>query len=669
MASISSPGLGSGLDVNNIVQQLVEVEARPLLSLANTEAQHQAKLSAFGVVKSAFSDFQSRLTGLKNENNFGSVSASQDDPSVFTTTVTDDASEGSFTVDVKALAKAHKISSSHAFNDVADAVGTGTLSFTFGRYDSETNQFENDPSQTTRTVLIDESNQSLAGIRDAVNAADIGVSASILNDGTGHRLVFTSDNSGADSSMRILASEDGGSATNTDVSGLSQLAYDPTAAVDNGKNMVENAAAQDSHTVIDGFNIYGDTNTVSDVIEGVTLTLKKPGDAEQTVQVSKENTNGTNNVSSFVDAFNDLSSTVSSLSSLNEANSEKGLLLGDATIRNIQSRLRQLISSVASETNTNIRSLADIGISTNRDGSLGLDSAVLKGALENYPDQVARLFATGSSIDDPLIEIESTGSFDASRRLSVEVTQLATSGELTGDQPAALDISGAQSNFSFVIDGISTGNFNIVAKTYDSLADITQELQTQINNTQAMIDANKSVSVTADDNGNIVITASSFGRASSVTVNQTAGSDALGLTNGMSVSGADVAGYIDGVAATGVGQTLDAGNGVSLKVKGGTTGSREPVLQYRGLAAQFDEFVSELLSSSGIIESREEGLNRSIDDIEQQRQVIEDRLVTFEQNIRARFTTLDTLVAQLNTTSNFLAGQLDIITGIVKGKR
>lgn len=667
MAAISSPGLGSGLDVNNIVQQLVELESRPLINLDQDEAQYVAKLSAYGTIKSGLADFQSKLAKLKNENNFSSVVTTQDDTKVFSTSATSEASDGSFSVDVKALAKAHKISSTVAFASISDTVGTGTLNFSFGKYDSGANTFTTDSSVTTKTVTIDSSNNSVAGIRDAVNSAKIGVTASILNDGTGNRLVFTSDKSGASNGLRMLVTEDGGSPTNTDTSGLSQLAYDPTAVVGSGKNQIENIAAQDSHAVVDGFNIFNETNTVSDVIAGITLQLKTVGEAEQTVKVSKNSANATTNITAFVNAYNDLSNTIKGLSGLDPVTKQGGLLLGDSAVRDIQAQMRELISETTSTGDRHVRALVDVGITTNRDGTLLLDSSELSEALEKYPDEVTRLFATGFSNNDPLIEIEKSGSFSESRNLSVEVTQLATSGRFNGAGVSGLTLSEAQTDFSLVVDGVSTGSFSITAKTYASVAEIAQELQTQINSTGAMTGAKKTVAVADDGTGKLVITSSSFGSSSTIALNSTTGSNAVGLTSGTATAGGDVAGLIGGVVATGSGQSLDSGNGVKIKILGGALGTRSPVMQYRGIGDQMDQLVSDMLGSTGALKSRENGVNSSIEDIADQRLVIANRIETFERNIRARFTTLDTLVAQLNNTSSFLTGQLDIISEIVKG--
>ena len=204
-------------------------------------------------VKSALSDFRTAVDGLRGTTSFNARTAGSSDTSVITASADGTATPGSFNIDVTQLAQSQKLASK-AFTGQEDIVGEGQLTFRFGTYDSGGNTFTADPDRTISSVTIDSSNSTLAGIRDAVNAAGIDVSASIVNDGSGERLVFGSMRSvprarWRSSSLVIIS-------TNVDDSGLSQLAFDPTAAgVGTGKNPSETATAKDANLTIDGLAI------------------------------------------------------------------------------------------------------------------------------------------------------------------------------------------------------------------------------------------------------------------------------------------------------------------------------------------------------------------------------------------------------------------------------
>ena len=269
--TLSSPGIGSGLDVNGIVSKLMAVESQPLNDLNTQEAAYQAKISAYGSVKSALSTFQTALSSLTDPTSFQSLSATVGATGVLAASAAAPAVAGNYSIEVTQLAQAQKLASS-GFASTNTVVGTGTLTFDFGTFDGTT--YTPNGATGSQTVTIGSGQGTLAGIRDAVNAANIGVTATIVNDGSanGNRLVFTSTNSGASNSIRVSVADADGN--NTDTSGLSQLAYNPSAAVGAGKNLVQNVAAQNALLNIDGIAVSKPTNTITDAIQGVTLNLQ-----------------------------------------------------------------------------------------------------------------------------------------------------------------------------------------------------------------------------------------------------------------------------------------------------------------------------------------------------------------------------------------------------------
>ena len=209
MATISSPGLGSGLDVGSIVAQLVAAEGQPAtLRLDQREANYQAKISALGTFKSAVSEVQSSLVSLKTFSGLQGRTASSSDTDLLKVTSDTTAFPSSYTVSVEKLAQSHKLASA-AFSDTTSSVTSGnggTFTFRFGTYDGST--FTVNPEKATQTVSLDAADSSLEGIRNTINNADIGVTANIVNDGTGSRLVFVSNSSGKANSLEITITDD-----------------------------------------------------------------------------------------------------------------------------------------------------------------------------------------------------------------------------------------------------------------------------------------------------------------------------------------------------------------------------------------------------------------------------------------------------------------------------
>ena len=271
--TITSTGLGSGIDINGLVSKIMAVESQPLQQLDTKEATYQAQLASYGQVKSALSAFQAAVGGLESATSFQSIAATSADSSVYTASASSIAVPGTYSIEVVKLAQSQKLISG-AFTGVNDVVGTGTLTFQFGT-DDGMGGFTVNSTKAAQSVTIDAAHDTLSGVRDAINAANIGVTATIINDGTGYKLSLTSSDTGAANSLKITVTNDS-VGTNLDNTGLSQFAYDPAGSVGNGKNLTQTLAAQDAELNVDGINgIKKSSNVVSDVVQGVTLNLLK----------------------------------------------------------------------------------------------------------------------------------------------------------------------------------------------------------------------------------------------------------------------------------------------------------------------------------------------------------------------------------------------------------
>ena len=661
--ALSSPGLGSGLDVSSLVSQLMALESRPLTVLATKEAKFQAQLSAYGSLKGALSSFQSAVAALASPAIFSAAKASLADSTVATASASATATAGSYSLEVQTLAQAHKLKSDN-FAATSDTVGSGTLTIQFGTYSGSS--FTLNPDKAAATISIDSSNSSLVGVRDAINAANAGVSANIINDGSGNRLVVASTDTGVANALKITVADD--DLANTDNAGLSQLAYDASSG--GTTNLSQTVAAQNATAVIDGITVSKASNTISDAIEGVTLTLLKTNTpSTTTLSVSRDTAGVQASVQSFVKAYNDLNKGITDLTKYDAANKKASLLTGEATVRSVQSQLRGIFNTSLSSAGGGLSTLSDIGIAFQADGTLKLDTARLNTALNDLTKDVSTLFAAVGKPTDSLVSFVTSGTDTKNGSYAVNVTQLATQGAAVGGVSAGLTIgAGSNDTLDLSVDGVAA-SVTLAAGTYTAAA-LAAEIQSKINGVTALSSAGIKVAVT-QSGGVLSVTSSRYGSASAVSI--TGGNAATGLFGALlETAGVDVAGSIGGIAATGSGQMLTGSGdaaGLALKVSGGTTGNRGSVNYARGFAYELDKLVGRMLENDNLIDGRIDGINASIKDIGRRRDVLTLRLEQIEKRYRAQFTALDTMIASMTKTSDFLTQQLANLPGSSSSSR
>ena len=657
-----SSAVTSGLDVNALVSQLMTVEQQPIAKLDKQEASYQAKLSAFGSIKGAVASFQSTMRALSNASSFQTVTATSSDSSMVSATALTSALPGSYSLEVTSLAQSQKLVAAGQ-SSVSTAIGTGattTLSFDFGTITGALTNGKYDAGATfntagggVKTVTLDSSNNSLQGMRDAINAAGIGVTASIINDGSAspYRLVLSSNNMGAANSLKISAVGDAA------VSGL--LANDPTAGAATGalgQNLSESVTAHNADLKVNGIAISKTSNTVSDVISGVTLNLSKLTTTPITLTVAQDTAAAGKAVNDFVAAYNELSKTLTDLSSYNAATKKGATLQGDATIRNLQTKLRDILNTPGAGALT---SLSQIGVTFQRDGSLAVNSSKLNSAVQSNFSDFAGLFASTGKASDSLVTYNSFGANTKPGSYAVSVTQIATQGNETGTAAPSLTIDATNDTLAMNVNGVNA-TITLTSKTYASTLELAAEVQSKINGATALSSAGISVSASLNA-GKISVTSNSYGALSSVVA--TSGN---GLNNifgaAISTAGVDITGTINGVNATGSGQTLTAADndalGLSVLINGGSLGSRGTVSYTQGYAYTLNIFSSTVLASDGSLTSSTDEINSSIKSLAGRRATMQQRLIGIEARYRAQFTALDQMLASMNTTSTFLTQQL-----------
>ncbi len=670
MATISSAGIGSGLDVSGLVEQLVAAEGNPVRTrLDRKEADLQQGLTSMASFSGALTEFKSSLDSLRDSEQLRVVDviSSDADEEYVSITTNNQATPVELNIDVLQLAKSHKLTTTK-FQSDAVAIGSGALTFQFGSY-SDTNEFILNSESTVHTVKITPESNNLRGISEAINNAKIGINAIVINDGDSARLIFSSLATGENNNLRITVSDDDN--IDNDLNGLSSLAYDATAALGAGKNVHETQVAQDAKINIDGIEIKNHSNSISEVIRGVTFDVYAVTNSSVNVQVELNNQAVSEFISGFVSSYNELMTVVGDLTGYNAETGKAGPLSGDASIRSIVGQLRRNLSNSFENVNEKFNSLASIGIDTERNGKLNLDQAKLNAAIESDLPEVIRLFAKTGLAKDPLIEFISVTNQTEVGSHEITISQLATKAVFMGERITTPNILINMDNntLSVKIDGINSNKISLTEKTYNSIDALATELQTRINTDEKIANEGVSVSV-SNNNGRLEIISNRFGSGSRVelvsadTINSN-----IGLNSGHGVNGLDVAGTISKVEAIGTGQILTGtkqAEGLAVKVLAGNTGKRNDVIFSRGTAEQLDLLINKLSDSDGILNARNKGFNTRLEDITDQREVLGRRLAKLEQRLMKQFTALDSSLGKMQKTSEFLSNQLSGLPGARK---
>ncbi|MDF3917279.1 flagellar filament capping protein FliD [Salinicola salarius] len=399
MATISSLGIGSGLDLSGLLEQLEDAESEKLTPIVSQQQSYKTKLSAFGTLESSLTALRDAATKLSDPETFTAVTSSMTGDAV-TASTTGDAVAGRYQVSVSQLAQSQSVvSKGYGLEDSLEM--SGTLTFSVGEDSFNVEVADGD---------------TLADLRDAINAKKGGVSATIINDGTASRLVLSSGETGTDSVMSVKSAADGDALDQA-------FGFTTTTATDEngnlkssivGTSMTQSVAAQDAKLQVNGIDITSQSNTVEDALQGVTLNLTSTTESAETLSVSKDTESMTKAVKAFVDAYNSFQSTADNLTSYDSESDTAGTLLGNSTMRSIESRLRSVLSYSDSEGAFSM--LSDLGIERQLDGTLEIDDDKLSDAIANDSDAVSQFFSGAdgegglvASIDDTLGSILDDG--------------------------------------------------------------------------------------------------------------------------------------------------------------------------------------------------------------------------------------------------------------------
>lgn len=427
-STTGSPISVGPIDVNTLVSELITADSQPMNQLQQQESGVQSQVSAYGQIQSALSSLQTAASALTVGSAFSAEAATVTGNGVGAS-VTGTPATGSYAITVSQLAQAQSVASTPVAN-ASTVIGTGTLTLQLGTYNQTGNTFTPQSGSSPVNITINSSNDTLGGIAAAINSASAGVTASVVTDNSGSRLVLSSSNTGAANAFSLTVADSDGN--NTDMSGLSQLAFDPTATAGAGKNMTQAQSAQDAQYSVNGLGLTSSSNVITTAINGLTLNLTQAPAAGSTLQaqvtVATDTSSVSSSVNSFVQSYNSLVKLEQSLTAYNSSTNTASVLTGDMSTISIGSQLSSILGSQVSGT-AGYTWLANVGIDFNADGTLTMNSTTFANALAANPNAVTQMFTS----------VAGTGSQQGfATQLNSAITSiLSPNGTLTSAQNAA----------------------------------------------------------------------------------------------------------------------------------------------------------------------------------------------------------------------------------------
>jgi flagellar hook-associated protein 2 len=410
MANISSLGSGSGIDLNGLLTNIMKSEQQPMMALQRQEASYQSRISALGSLKGALSSLQTAAssmaptTGTSAIAKYTTFGATVADTSIASASASLGAVSGSYSLEVSSLAQSQRlVTPAYPGGGASTVIGTGDLKIDFGKLSGGV--FTAD-SLRSKTITIDSSNATLGGLRDAINSANMGATATIVTGTNGAQLILSSSGTGLSNVMQLAG---------TGTTPLSGFDYNP--ALNTGTltqdALLGGQAATDAAFKLNGIAATSSTNSVTGALDGVTLTLLKTSPiltpatvippvsatyTPTTLTVSKNSTGSlTTSLNAFIKAYNEANKAMTDLGAYNATTKTAGALQGNATLRGARNQVQDLVSSATAGGSSPYQHLSSIGVSLGKDGSLSLDSTKLSAAVAADPTSVANLVAAVGS--------------------------------------------------------------------------------------------------------------------------------------------------------------------------------------------------------------------------------------------------------------------------------
>ena len=381
MATITSAGIGSGLDVETLISRLVAVERTPIQQIQQRATGFKTQLSVYGKLQSNLAPLRDAAARLTRADTFGAVTASSSNASTASASAANGTTAGSYSVRVDKLAAAQSLATNAVPS--GSSLGTGTITIDFGSYSDDGMggvNFDADPTRTSLIIPVVTGEDALEQVRDKINAMKRGIVASVVSDANGSRLVMRGIDPGAANAFRVTVADDDGN--NTDSAGLSALAYDPSTGVN---TTALKQAAQNAEANIDGIDIVSATNSISGAVAGLTITLGKVSTDPVTLTVGQDKTAIKKAVTDFAAAYNDTVKYLREQSRYDAGSKTGGPLLGDSTALSILNQLRGL-GGGSTTLGGSLTRFSELGLDPQSDGTFKINDKKLDDAIDKGSD-------------------------------------------------------------------------------------------------------------------------------------------------------------------------------------------------------------------------------------------------------------------------------------------
>lgn len=665
---ISSLGAGSGIDIKTLVTQLTSVERAPQEQRLDARKEKlEAQISGYGQLRSAFDTFKGSLTPLSNGDLFNARSATVPNSDVITANrVEPGAQTGAYSIEVQEVAQAQTLAiGGAAQTDPKAALGaSGSMTIRFGAWtdaDGNPQPFAANADRTALTLDVG-STDSLQDIAAKINAADSGVQAAVIKVDDQYQLTLTAD-SGRNNAMEISTS-----GTNLEAFSFK----------DGALNATQTQTAQDAELKVNGLAVTRESNEIDDLIEGFSFTVNKKGAAGESLNfsITADKTAPDQAIRDFVEAYNSFQKTTQELVGYTrdeDDNLVRGGLAGDSTARTMINRMREQIGGMLPGAQGGFTALTNLGIRTERDGSLTINETDFKNAFDNNFNLLEGLFASKMSSTNSAVEVKA-GTF-ASRAAAgtydVEITQDPTRGQIAGnalthDFTAPLDASDPAADYSFSInvDGANSGLIKLTG-TYANADELRADLQARINGDSSLKAAGVAVDVEYDTGTNqFNFVSREYGSISKVSFMSASTQMAeLGIETALTgTQGLDVKGTINGVEGFGAGNVLlpavdSPAYGLNLTVGAGATAQGKFQISFsRGIAGELANMIDNFIGSTGSIKTRESSIQKQLDGIKEERSALDRRMEGFQARLMSQFMAMENIVSSLKDTGSQLDG-------------
>jgi flagellar hook-associated protein 2 len=661
---VSKLSSGSGIDSAALVNQLADVsKAAQAARLTTRKTTLETQISDFGLMRSEISKLDTAAKSLNNPDTFNAKSVSIPDTSVLGITKLEaKAATGDYKLKVEAIAQSQSLSSGN-FAAVDTAIGKGTLTIRFGEWNLPPTAFTVDATKTGGTITIDDSNNSLTGLKDAINASGLGIQASIVGEAGAYKLLVTAP-SGAKSEIEITATETPGAL------GLASFNFNNSSRV-----LTQEQPGIDAQIRVNGLLLTRSSNHITDVIDGLEFDLFNFSTTETvTINITNDRSIAETAIRDFVAAYNTFLTDTKKLVGYDDENKKFGSLRQDPLSKSLMNSIRSMLGAQVPGLSSSFNTLGSMGIRTQLDGSLQIVAdgtpTDFANTLKNNFDAVRDFFVPKKSSDSAQIVVKGHSAKSVPGTYAVNITANATKGSLNGAAFDAgvvfpFDTTGKTYSFKVKINDTETASIALPAnKIYATGAALAADIQSLINADTNLTAAKATTSVSFNSGSNrLEFTSNDYGSTSKVAITEVSTDMAdFGLSVATGTNGTDVVGTVGGVAAFGYGNVLlpaigSKAEGLSMHVSAGaTTGN---ITYSKGFATQMNELLDNYTKSSGLIKNRETNINKDLEKVKDDEKVLDRRTESYRARLQSQFAAMEAIVRSLKSIGSSLDGILD----------